>query len=176
MFTRDHVFIAEVKNWNFWPRRCSLEADTPFVLDSCHLLWFKAFASVKCIVYIWFRISEPCRCLIRNQGSWGCWSVFAARDPAFPFFLLPVSSYLSFFLKLLLKLLVKTNKNPLLFSLDFNKYVIIIVHYYMWSSHLHAPEIPYADSYLFFHHIVSRVQCLFPSVSLLCLISLACRH
>ena len=127
MFTRDHVFTAEVKNWNLWPRRCSLEADTPSVLDSCHLLWFEAFASVKCIIYTWFRCSEPCRCLIQNQGSWGCWRVFAAHGPTLPSFLLPVSSYLSIFLKLLLlKCLVKTNKNPLLFSFDFNKYVIVM--------------------------------------------------
>ena len=47
-------------------------------------------------------------------------SVFAAHYPALPSFLLPVSSSLSFFLKLLLlKLLVKTNKNPLLFSFGF---------------------------------------------------------
>lgn len=48
---------------------------------------------------------------VRNQGSWGCWSVFTAHDPAFPF-----SSYLFLpifpLLKLLLKLLVKTNKTP----------------------------------------------------------------
>ena len=111
LFSKDHLFVAEAKSWNLWPGKGPLEADILLLLDPCHVLWCEAFASVKCIVCIWFTFSVPCRCLIWSPGSWGSWSVFAAHDPRLPFppIFPSFSSYFS-----LMKLSVKTNKqNPL---------------------------------------------------------------
>lgn len=100
VLTKDCLFSAKAKSWNFRPERCLLEVDTLFVLDPC-LLRFEAFTMY--IIKLFFL--ELCRRLTWTKGTRNPGLYSWAVGPLLPSFLLSFLPFSSCFS--LMKVLIK---------------------------------------------------------------------